>query len=185
MLEDRLLTWRFKHGSAEAFERIYVKYKDDLLRLAVVLLPDVHAAEDVVHDVFVHLAQERAGIRIAGNLKSFLVVSVVNRARNYRRGEKRLETRALCRDAESCVSAQPGAPDPEPWAILSEELQLLREAMAQLPDEQREAVALHEGAGMTFPEIARLQSVPVNTVQGRCRYGLNKLRSLLNSEGKE
>jgi RNA polymerase sigma-70 factor, ECF subfamily len=178
MLEDRLLTWRFKRGSAEAFERIYVKYRDDLLRLAVVLLPDVHAAEDVVHDVFVHVAQERAGIRVAGNLKSFLAVAVVNRARNYRRGEKRLESRGAAK--EGC--AQPSVPEPEPWAILSEELQLLHEAMAQLPDEQREAVALHEGAGMTFPEIARLQSVPVNTVQGRCRYGLNKLRSLLNSE---
>jgi RNA polymerase sigma-70 factor (ECF subfamily) len=181
MLEDRLLTWRFKHGSAEAFERIYVKYRDDLLRLAVVLLPDVHAAEDVVHDVFVHVAQQRTTIRVAGNLKSFLAVAVVNRARNYRRGEKRLESRA----AGKADGAQPAAPEPEPWAILSEELQRLRLAMAQLPDEQREAVALHEGTGMTFPEIARLQNVPVNTVQGRCRYGLSKLRSLLNSEGKE
>jgi RNA polymerase sigma-70 factor, ECF subfamily len=178
MLEDRLLTWRFKHGSAEAFERIYVKYKDDLLRLAVVLLPDVHAAEDVVHDVFVHVVQSRADIRVAGNLKSFLAVSVVNRARNYRRGEKRLESRAAC----NAGCAQPTASEPEPWAILSEELQRLSEAMAQLPGEQREAVALHEGTGMTFPEIARIQNVSVNTVQGRCRYGLNKLRSLLNSE---
>jgi RNA polymerase sigma-70 factor, ECF subfamily len=181
MLEDRLLTWRFKHGSAEAFERIYVKYKDDLLRLAVVLLPDVHTAEDVVHDVFVHVAQSRAEIRVAGNLKSFLAVSVVNRARNHRRGEKRRDDRA----AGKAGCAQRTAPEPEPWAILSEELQRLSEAMVQLPDEQREAVALHEGMGTTFPEIARIQNVPVNTVQGRCRYGLNKLRSLLNSEDKK
>jgi RNA polymerase sigma-70 factor (ECF subfamily) len=181
MLEDRLLTWRFKHGSAEAFERIYAKYKDDLLRLAVVLLPDVHAAEDVVHDVFVHVAQERAAIRVAGNLKSFLAVSVVNRARNYRRGEKRRDDRAA--STADCIHVDPL--EPEPWAILSEELHRLSCAMAQLPEEQREAVALHEGTGMTFPEIARLQSVSVNTVQGRCRYGLNKLRSLLNSEDKE
>jgi RNA polymerase sigma-70 factor (ECF subfamily) len=61
-------------------------------------------------------------------------------------------------------------------------LQLLSAAMAQLPYEQREAVALHLGSGMSFPEIARIQDASVNTVQGRCRYGLQKLRSLLNSE---
>jgi RNA polymerase sigma-70 factor (ECF subfamily) len=61
-------------------------------------------------------------------------------------------------------------------------LQRITDAMAQLPYEQREAVALHEGADMTFPQIARLQCVSVNTAQGRCRYGLQKLRSLLNSE---
>jgi RNA polymerase sigma factor (sigma-70 family) len=68
--------------------------------------------------------------------------------------------------------------------VLSEQLQRLSDAMAQLPYEQREAVALHAGAGMTFPQIARLQCVSVNTVQGRCRYGLQKLRSLLNSEAR-
>ena len=178
MLEERYLIWRFRHGSAEALERIYMKYKNDLLKLAVVLLGDAHAAEDIVHDVFVHVAKTCASLRVTGNLKSLLTVSVANRARNYRRDEYRYH---------ECLARQAGGgaadvPDPEPWAIVSEQLQLLSEAMAQLPYEQREAVALHLGAGMSFPEIARMQNVSVNTVQGRCRYGLQRLRSLLNSE---
>jgi len=62
---DRYLIWRFKHGSAEAFERIYERHKTGLLKLAVVLIGDVHAAEDVVHDVFVHVARTRANLRAA------------------------------------------------------------------------------------------------------------------------
>jgi RNA polymerase sigma-70 factor (ECF subfamily) len=178
MLEERYLIWRFKHGSAEAFERIYERHKNDLLKLAVALLGDTHAAEDVVHDVFVHVARTRSALRITGNLKSLLATSVVNRARNYRRDAYRYR-HCLARHAAGGASSPC---EPEPWAIVSEQLQLLSRAMAQLPYEQREAVALHLGSQMSFPEIARLQNASVNTVQGQCRYGLEKLRSLLNSE---
>ena len=178
MLEDRYLIWRFKHGSAEAFERIYERHKNDLLKLAVVLLGDVHAAEDVVHDVFVHVAETRGRLRATGNLKALLATSVANRARNHRRDAYRYRN-CLAKQAGAEVASTCG---PEQWAIVSEQLQSLSEAMAQLPYEQREAVALHLGGGMSFPEVARVQKVSVNTVQGRCRYGLNKLRSLLNSE---
>ncbi len=178
MLEEKLLIWKLKHGSAEAFEQIYIEYKNDLLKLATVLLSDVHAAEDIVHDVFVHMAKTRHKLRLTGNLKSLLATTVVNRARNAYRDGKRLHERAERKANDVQMSSR----GPEQWAILSERLQQLSEAMAQLPYEQREAVALHEGTEMTFPQIARLQHVSVNTAQGRCRYGLQKLRSLLNSE---
>lgn len=178
MLEESRLIWSFKHGSAEAFEQIYARHKNDLLKLALVLLADVHAAEDVVHDVFVHVARTRRSLRLAGNLRSLLATAVVNRARNAQRDGRRRHDRA----AVKAKGARGNPSGPEQWAILSEQLRRLSDAMAQLPYEQREAVALHEGADMTFPQIARLQQASVNTVQGRCRYGLQKLRSLLNSE---
>jgi RNA polymerase sigma-70 factor (ECF subfamily) len=178
MLEEKVLIWRFKLGSAEAFEQIYMKHKNDLLKLAVVLLGETCAAEDIVHDVFVHVAQTRGRIKVASNLKGLLVTSVANRARNYRRDAGRYRN-SLAKQADGDSS---GPFEPERWAIVSEQLQSLSDAMAQLPYEQREAVVLHVGAEMTFPEIARVQNASVNTVQGRCRYGLQKLRSLLNSE---
>jgi len=53
MLQDKLLIWQFNRGRKEVLQRIYEKYKDDLVTLAVALLNDVSSAEDVVHDVFV------------------------------------------------------------------------------------------------------------------------------------
>ncbi len=178
MLEERYLIWRFKHGSAEAFERLYRRHKNDLLKLAVVLLGNVHAAEDIVHDVFVHVARTRASLRVTGNLKALLATSVANRARNCRRDEYRYHN-SLAKQASGATMSKF---EPAQWAIVSEQLQALSAAMGQLPYEQREAVALHVGGGMSFPEIAKIQNASVNTVQGRCRYGLEKLRSLLNSE---
>ena len=53
MLEDKLLLWKFKHGSGEAFERIYNKYETYLITVATALLNNTHAAEDVLHDFFI------------------------------------------------------------------------------------------------------------------------------------
>ena len=60
--------------------------------------------------------------------------------------------------------------------------QLVRDALSCLPVDQREAVVLHLRGQMTFRQIAALQDVSVNTAQGRYRYGIEKLRSLLEEQ---
>jgi len=178
MIEDQLLIWRFKRGDRDALRRIYAKYKNDLLKLAVALVNDVNTAEDVVQDVFVSFAQSAARIRLAGNLRKYLVTCVANRIRNRRRDRQRHEACGLD-DAYGLVS---DLRRPEQWAMLSEELEQLREAMVQLPYEQREVVGLYMQGDMTFRQIARVQNVSINTVQGRYRYGISRLRSILNGE---
>jgi len=148
------------------------------LDLAVVLTGDVHAAQDVVHDVFVKFARSVRGLSLAGSLKGYLVVSTVNRVRDYRRDRQRRGEQGLENAVGTAASLRP----PEQWAILSEQLERLSRAMTQLPYEQREAVALHVQAGLTFRAIARRQNTSTSTAQGRYRYGIEKLRSLLNGE---
>ena len=178
MIEDRILIWKFKLGNRDALRRIYAKYKNDLLKLAVALVGDVNEAEDVVQDVFVSFAQSAARIRPTGNLRKYLATCTANRIRNRRRDQQRHETPGLD-GAEDLIS---GFRRPEQWTILSEELEQLREAMAQLPYEQREVVGLYIEGSITFRQIAKIQNVSINTVQGRYRYGMNRLRSLLNGE---
>ena len=181
MVEDRLLIWKFKLGNRDALRRIYEKYKNDLLKMAVALTNDVNTAEDVVQDVFLGFAQSAAKIQTRGNLKKYLVTCVANRIRNRKRDQQRHETSSI--DNSDCVISD--AKRPEQWAILSEELKLLSEAMAHIPYEQREVVTLYMQGGMTFRQIAKVQNASVNTIQGRYRYGLKKMRSLFNSEVKK
>ena len=178
MVEDRLLIWRFKLGSSEALREIYQKYKNDMLRLAVALTNDISLAEDVVQDVFVSFAQSAATIKSRGNLKKYLATCVANRVRNAKRDRQRHE--AACMKGADCVDCD--IKRPEQWAVLSEELELLGEAMAQIPYEQREVLSLYMQGGMTFRQIAKVRNASINTIQGRYRYGLDKLRSILNSE---
>ncbi len=178
MLEDKVLIWKFKCGNSDALCRIYQKYKKDLLKLAAILLNDVSDAEDIVHDVFVSFAQSAEKLKLRGNLKSYLLTCVANRARNRNRAKRQRQTAGLDK-AETIVS---NSKRPEELIICSEELRRWSDAMGQLPYEQREVVILHLRAGMRFRQIARLQGISVNTIKGRYRYGLDKLRSILNGE---
>ena len=180
MIEDKLLIWRFKRGSSDALCRIYKKYKDNLLRLASAFLNDTSAAEDIVHDCFVSFAQSTEKLKLNGSLKSYLATCVVNRVRNANIARQRQETTGL-NEAESAVS---NSKRPEQWIIDSEQLRQLNDALAQLPHQQREVIILHLQGAMKFKAIAESQSVSINTVQSRYRYGLDKLRSILDSEVK-
>ena len=178
MIEDKLLILRFKRGSPEALRQIYDRYKVELLRLAVVLVGDTNAAEDIVHDVFVSFAQSADRIKLTGSLKSYLVTSVINRVRNCRRDSSRHGESSL----EGADLRQSSGRGPLQWAILGEQLTLLSRALQGLPYEQREVISLRMEMDMTFRRIATLQSASLNTVKGRYRYGIERLRSVLNGK---
>ena len=177
MLEDKLLLWKFKHGSSEALERIYDKYETYLITVATALLNNTHAAKDVLHDFFVSFVKSADQIKLNGNLKACLATCVANLARN-RIKRRQLEPIALD-DNDSIESA---ALEPDLLAIQEEETAILNKAISQLPYEQREVIVLHLQGDMRFSQIAKLRSTSANTIRSRYRYGLEKLRSLLNSE---
>jgi RNA polymerase sigma factor (sigma-70 family) len=181
MLEDRLLLWKFKHGSKEAFRAIYEKYAGDMLTLAGNLLDDKVGAEDIVQDVFIKLVESIETFRLTGNLKSYLATCVVNRSRDCIRKKNRQRS-GMTKQAEK---TRADAKSTIHLAIFSEELEKLSNAMSELPYEQRETIALHIHGSLRFRQIAELQNVSTKTVQSRYRYGLDKLRSTLNGEVKK
>jgi RNA polymerase sigma-70 factor (ECF subfamily) len=177
MLENKLLVWRFNRGSERALARIYEKYRDDLLRLATALLNDTSNAEDVVQDTFIGFARSAGRFQLTGTLKGFLATCVANRARNLNVAAKRRQTT----DLDSSLLASTSK-TPDRWLMETEELKQLTDAMSQLPYEQKEAVTLRLHGEMKFREVARLQQVSIKTAQSRYRCGLDKLRSIFNSE---
>ena len=178
MLEDTLLKLRFNRGDRDALRRIYEKYKDDLLRLAIALLNDVSLAEDVVNDAFVNFTRSVGNLSLRGNLKSFLTTCIVNHARNVSRARQRRSTVGL----DQAGQVQSGLKGPEQSAVFNEQYRQLSAAMTELPDEQREIVILHLQSDATFRQIAKLLNISANTAKSRYRYGLGKLRTLMNGE---
>jgi RNA polymerase sigma-70 factor (ECF subfamily) len=177
MIEDELLKWKFKRGNSEALSRIYEKYVHSLLSLAMGLLNDPHDAEDVVQDVFVSFAQSADSFGLKGSLKAYLATSVVNRARDKlrrRNSMKNLIGKYATMSTEANQADEP--------LVFSDRCELLSSALVELPYEQREAVVLKIKQYMTLKQIARLQGVSISTAHGRYRYGLDKLRALLNGE---
>jgi RNA polymerase sigma-70 factor (ECF subfamily) len=179
-MKDKLLVLKCKRGSRDALGHIYQKYKTDLLILAMALLNEKSAAEDVVHDVFVMFVQAIDKFRLTGSLKGYLMTCVANRARNANKAKQKQQN----------VVPNPATPvglcanGLSQSIICNEELQQLSDAMAQLPYDQREIVMLHHQAAMTFKAIAESQGISVNTAKSRYRYGLDKLRLILDEVEK-
>ena len=174
-IEDQLLVLKLNRGDKAALHRLYEKYKDCLVTLAGALLMDRSGAQDVVHDVFFSFMQQMAHFRLTGSLKGYLSTCVANHARN----------------CNSTWRRRPGGPSDESdrendgpikKVLLDEQTQQIAEALDKLPDDQREVVALRIYADQRFPEIARHQRVSVNTVEGRFRYAIAKLRKILHDE---
>lgn len=180
MIEDKWLVWKLKCGNRAALCHIYEKYKNDLLKLALVLSNDRSIAEDVVHDVFVSFAQFAGKLKLKENLKGYLLSSVANRVRNLNRAKHQASM-----ELNGVGITAPASNRPDRLAMSTEELLRVNRALAQLPFQQQEVIILHVYSRLKFKAIAKLLGLSVHTTKGRYRYGLDRLRSLLNSEMSE
>ena len=175
MIEDKILIWKFNRGSKDAFRSIYEKYKDDLLGLAITLLRDRSIAEDVVHDVFISFAATTGSFCLTGTLKGFLSTCVANCARD--KNKMKVGQNVEQEFIETIDTISNG---PLEYAIDCEESVRVKDLLARLSYDQREVIVLHLNQEMSFREIAAGLGVSINTVQSRYRYGLQKLRQILD-----
>lgn len=174
MLKDRCLLKRLHGGDKDALRQIYEKYIDDLFRVATSLLSDVQSAEDCLHDVFLNFAGSVNELRACSNIKKYLVSCVANRARDtLRKKAKQLD----CQGEKSILTSI--SDHPMNHLITAEESARVFSSLAELPYQQREVFVLHVQGGLKFREIADLLDLSINTVQSRYRYGIQKLREVL------
>jgi RNA polymerase sigma factor (sigma-70 family) len=203
-VDDTALVRRLNRGDAAALAVVYESYRDDLLRLAVSLLGERMAAEDIVQDVFVRFAGLARTFRLTGSLKGYLATCVANASRNVlkasrrrpaggseepagrarvpKRGESRLVGLPIAENRDWGPGFPTDGDGPDRWLICSEQFTLVRRALGELPAEQREVVSMHLYGELPFREIAAWQQTSIKTVQSRYQYGLNKLRALLDGE---
>jgi RNA polymerase sigma-70 factor (ECF subfamily) len=178
MIEDTLLVWKLRNGREDGLVRTYSKYKNYLLKIAYALLDDGQQVEDVVQDVFVALAESSHRLRLDGNLRGYLVRCLINRVQNMKKARSACQAVPLSEVKELCSDGD----RPDQWVILDDEQRRAHSALCLLPESQRVVIALHLHGGLRFKQIASLQKTSINTVQSRYRYGLEKLRFLLNGE---
>jgi RNA polymerase sigma-70 factor (ECF subfamily) len=136
-------------------------------------------AEDILHDVFITFASAAKRLELRVNLKNYLIVSIANRVRD----KYRKKTHNMV-GLEKAGQISSDSHNPEHAAMFGEELQLAADAIYRLPFEQRETIILHLIGGLKFREIAQMLSISTSTVQGRYRYGIEKLRTELNGGDK-
>jgi RNA polymerase sigma-70 factor (ECF subfamily) len=131
-------------------------------------------AENIIQEVFLAVIRRIDSLRPEGNFRAYLLIKARGLALNLRRIKK----------PEDCDSLDTAAvaPGPAQIAETAEASKRTSAALASLPPEQREIVALRAHAGMTVNEIAEMLKEPVGTIKSRYRYALQKLRALLAEE---
>lgn len=177
-VDDAGLAERMRNGDREALGAFYDLYAPQAFAVAVRILGDQFAAEDVVHDAFVAVWQAMDRFDAdRGSLRAWLLTIVRNRAIDRLRG-RRPTIPVESADEQSLLrtSANPT------WELTLERISRveLRGILATLPTEQREAIELAYFGGRTYREVAEMTGVPEGTASGRLRLGLAKLRKGLS-----
>jgi RNA polymerase sigma-70 factor (ECF subfamily) len=162
---------RVRERDAAAFEAVYDAYHRLVHGIALKMLADPMAAEDLTQAVFIKVWTAPDAFR-EGNFGAWISRVTRNRALDV------LRSRALRAEGEIALDVPVEAPlDDAVFATLDGER--VRTALAALPDEQRQPIELGFFGGVTHEEIARRTSTPLGTVKTRIRAGLRKLRSSL------
>lgn len=171
---------RLAAGDSAALAEVYDQYSPLVFGLALRVLGDAAAAEDVAQDVFVHLWERPDAFDPErGSLRAWLGVLTHRRAVDRIRRESAARRRETA-DANRAAEAPPDIAEAATSMVVA---QRLHEAVELLPTDQRVAIQLAYFGGKTFREVAVLLGIPEGTAKSRLRIGLQKLASSLGAEG--
>ena len=163
----------------QQFNRAYREHAPAMLTAANRVLRDPAAAEDVVQDVFMHLWRKPDGFDPSrGSLSSYLTMMARSRALDRWRTRAARDA-AVERSAQQVRLERPTGEDAAEPVLRKDSRHRVLRALGELPGDQREAVLLAFGKGLTAREISTAAGVPLGTVKSRVRLGLQKARAEL------
>jgi RNA polymerase sigma factor (sigma-70 family) len=156
-----------------AFNAIILRYREIIVRCILGIAGGQEFAEDFVQEAFLRLWEHRKTFESRGNLGGYLIRSAFNLCLNEIR-----RTGIWERLQPEVVDAFDDPRTPEEIALAQEEERMLTEAIALLPDAEREVLMLHDGSGWAPEAIA----VSRKTSYGAVRTCLSRARAALRSQ---
>ena len=170
---------RLAAGDESALNEVYDQYASFVYGLALRVIGDARAAEDVSQDVFVAVWQRpEAFDPERGSLRTWLGTLAHRRAVDYVRREE-----ARRRRSERDASRRASVPDVEEIAVALVTAERVRDALDLLPDEQRRAIQLAYFGGKTYRQVAEVLGIPEGTAKSRLRLGLRRIADALEAQG--
>jgi RNA polymerase sigma-70 factor (ECF subfamily) len=157
---------RLAAGDPDAFAQLYDRCAARMLAVARALCASAADAEDAVQQTFLDLYRARRALGRAERPEAYAVTALRNTA---------LRLRSRRREEE----LPPLEPVGEQGVVVDEGEPALERALARLPAEQRDVLALKLEGGLTFEEIGAALSISPNTAASRYRYALERLREAL------
>ncbi len=182
--QEATLLARIARRDATAFEALYDRYSRPVYSLAVRMLGNPQAAQEVAQEIFLHIWRGAGEfIPARGSARSWVLSLAHNRTVDALRRQR-------VRTVEPLAEGDPGAgsgADVVEQALRGLEGASVRSALMTLSPEQREAIVLAYYGGYTQQEIANRLRIPLGTVKTRIRDGMQRLRVQLvqGEEGRQ
>ena len=174
---DEQLIVALARQDLSALEALYERYGRVAFSLAYRIVGDRGAAEDVVQDAFLSVWRQAASYRRdRGSPKTWLMAIVHHRAIDRIRSHAAAGPTASLDEVPEDYGDAPGVWQ-QVWAQMRGES--VRRALDALPAEQKKSIELAYFSGYSQSEIAALMGVPLGTVKGRMRIGMQKLKAML------
>ena len=179
-LSDEALIKALAEGAEWAVEPLYERYNRVLYSLAYRMVADHQVAEDLLQEAFLSVWRHATSYSPqSGTVRSWLITILHNRTIDYLRAVRR---RAGLKEVTwEEVEQDEHIAFPDVWeeAWRSVQSGQIREALMNIPSEQRMVIDLAYFQGWTHSEIAEGYKIPLGTVKARMRLGLSRLRGLL------
>jgi RNA polymerase sigma-70 factor, ECF subfamily len=183
MVTDETLMRAFQEGDETAFATLYTRYRMPIYRFLARKLGSPARAEDLCQEVFVAVVEHAREWRGEASVKTYFYRIAFNRAiSDLRRSEHKVMV------ADKGISDDEDAPpryeavstdSPERNVVEAERARLVREALATIEPDFRDAIIMKEYEGLTCEEIAEIMGVAVGTVKSRIFRGKVELKRRL------
>ena len=171
-VEDADLMHRWQTGDDLAFERLVVRWQPPVTRLLGRLVHQPEAVADLSQEVFLRVYQARTKYAENGSFSNWLYKIALNVARDH--GRRRSPVLSL--QGQDPLAA---GSDPHAAYVKRELVDVVQQAVADLPQPQREVLVLRHYENMNFEQISRLLERPASTLKSRFSTALRRLRTEL------
>jgi RNA polymerase sigma-70 factor (ECF subfamily) len=163
----------------DAFEVFYDRHGGVAFSLAYRIVGERGAAEDVVQEAFISIWRSGARYdKARGSVRSWMLGIVRNRGIDFLRS-KAGRAPKLDFDDDAVLEHRPSDERTDAEALRRETAREMRGALGELPGDQSKVIELAYFGGFSHSEIATMLGVPLGTVKGRMRLGLEKIRGQL------
>lgn len=177
---DEELMLAYGGGDAGAFEALYRHHRGPLYRFLLRQVNDAATAEELFQDVWMRVIDSRERYQPRARFSSWLYAIAHNRLMDHYRARGRARFLSP-EEAAAAIDDLPSADIPAEMLVdMKRAAERLLEALARLPDTQREAFLLQQEGDLSIEEIGAATGVSRETAKSRLRYALAKLREELS-----
>ncbi|MDD5680742.1 MAG: sigma-70 family RNA polymerase sigma factor [Candidatus Omnitrophica bacterium] len=189
--EDSALIKAFRNGDKSAFDKLVLKYKDNVFNLCYRFLGNYEEADDYAQETFIKVYRGLAGFRFESAFSTWLYRVTVNTCKNrlssleFRHSKKMIAIDGG-RDNEDCrktntIDIKDDSPSPKAALERKEKEILIQQTIESLPPDQRMIILLRDIEGLSYAEMAEISGYKIGTVKSRLARARQALAEKLRS----